>query len=436
MLQKLERDHYYGEIGRILKSTGMIFEGYLPSARLGATVEIFSSNHPSVEAEVIGFRDKKALLMPLDDGRGINTSSLVRVLRNSPTLRVSPGLIGRVINGKGDPIDGLPLKGRDVVQIPIFRESTNPLAREMITQPLDLGIRAINSMLTCAQGQRIGIMAGSGVGKSTLLGMLARYAKADVNVIALIGERGREVGEFIENDLGPEGLKKSIIVAVTGDQSPVVRVRGAYVATAIAEYFSQGGANVLLMMDSLTRFCMAQREIGLSLGEPPASKGYTPSVFAALPKLLERAGNFKNAGSITGIYTVLVDGDDMDEPIADSSRAILDGHIVLSRNLANRGHYPPIEVTQSVSRCMSAVIPSSHKILARELKELMAVYQQNEDLINIGAYVRGNNQKLDQAVQVWDQIQKFLRQDVGDSTNIQMSVGHMEKILAAAGVRT
>jgi flagellum-specific ATP synthase len=426
--------------GRISKSLGLTFEGYLPGAQLGSLVRIESQAHLPIDAEVIGFRDKKVVLMPLSESRGVNTDSRIRIIKNEPVIPFGSFLIGRVIDARGEPIDG---KGplippnlnvvKEVKNIGIYGSTLNPLDRKLISEPLDLGVKAINGMLTCGKGQRMGIMAGSGVGKSTLLGMMARYTLADVNVIALIGERGREVREFIDRDLGEDGMRRSIVVVATSEQSPLIRVRGAFVATAIAENLSYLGADVLLMMDSVTRFAMAQREIGLSMGEPPASKGYTPSVFAMLPKLLERAGNWNSGGSVTGLYTVLVDGDDMDEPIADAARAILDGHIVLSRQLANRNHYPPIDVSASVSRCMSAIVNSDHIKLASELRDLMAVYQANEDLINIGAYVKGTNSRLDQAISIIERLKNFLKQSVSEQLSIDQSVAQMSAIIRGIG---
>jgi flagellum-specific ATP synthase len=313
----------------------------------------------------------------------------------------------------------------------IYSPVGNPLDREPIRRPMDLGVRAINGLLTVGQGQRVGIMAGSGVGKSVLLGMLARNAMSDVNVIAMIGERGREVKEFVEDILGEDGLRRSVLVVATSDQSPLLRMRGAFVATTIAEWFRDRGANVLLMMDSVTRFAMAQREIGLSAGEPPASKGYTPSVFAQLPKMLERAGSFSGKGSVTGLYTVLVEGDDMDDPIADSVRSIVDGHVVLTRSLAQKGHFPAIDVLQSTSRVMRSVASAEHVRLAREVRECLAVYREAEDLINIGAYKPGNNPAIDRAVQLRAPLDAFLRQDVSEAESVDRCVDRMASILAS-----
>ncbi|MCO5144512.1 MAG: FliI/YscN family ATPase, partial [Oligoflexia bacterium] len=312
----------------------------------------------------------------------------------------------------------------------IYSPPVNPLTRAPIKDTLDLGVRALNGLITCGSGQRMGIMAGSGVGKSVLLGMISRYTKAEVNVIALVGERGREVREFLEKDLGEEGLKKSVVIVATSEQSPLLRMRAAHLATSVAEYFADEGKKVLLLMDSLTRFCMAQREIGLSMGEPPATKGYTPSVFATLPRLLERAGaRGEKGGSITGLYTVLVEGDDLDDPIADSARSILDGHIVLSRQLADKNHFPSIDVLKSVSRVMRSVVSKEHQDLASSVRELMSVYKEAEDLINIGAYVKGSNPKIDKSIELNDFINRFLRQDITESSGVAETIALMRAIV-------
>ncbi|MBI3544689.1 MAG: FliI/YscN family ATPase, partial [Deltaproteobacteria bacterium] len=366
----------YRERGKLSKSLGLTFEGHLPGATIGSIVKLMptggGANAQPVEAEVVGFKEKRVILMPLDESRGLSNTSKIILTETEASIPVGDFLLGRVIDGKGQPIDGKgPLTSgqKGVQRRGIYGTPVNPLARACIDKPLDLGVRAINGMITCGKGQRMGIMAGSGVGKSVLLGMMARNTKANVNVIALVGERGREVREFIERDLGPEGMARSVVVVATSEKSPLLRMRCAFVASTIAEYFCDRSADVLLLMDSVTRFCMAQREIGLSMGEPPASKGYTPSVFATLPKLLERAGT-REKGSITGLYTVLVEGDDMDEPIADAARSILDGHIVLSRHLAARNHYPAIDVAASISRVMTACVPKEHVELAGELRDL------------------------------------------------------------------
>lgn len=420
------------EIGKITRVLGYMLEGYLPGAWLGSVCEIYpSSGGTPFLAEVVGFRDKSVLLMPLGDITGVGLGAEIVLIRQKATVAAGPGLLGRVLNGLGNPLDG---KG-DVdtqQQVSIYSAVQNPLSRKPIDSVMDLGVRAINGLLTVGQGQRVGIMAGSGVGKSVLLGMMARNSNADVNVIALVGERGREVREFIENDLGEEGLKRSVLVVATSDESPLVRMRGAFVATSIAEYFSKQGANVLLMMDSITRFAMAQREIGLSTGEPPATKGYTPSVFSMLPKLLERAGSFENSGSITGLYTVLVEGDDMDDPIADAVRSIVDGHIVLSRSLAQKGHFPSIDVLQSTSRVMRNIVSPEQLRLAEMMRENLAIYRDAEDLINIGAYREGTNKKIDHAIHLNEPINQFLRQAVPESETLAGSVQAMGGLLGVS----
>lgn len=399
-------------LGKVTQVVGLVIEGYCPETTVGTLCEIHPQGGEPIPAEVVGFRDNKTLLMPLGELRGVGLGSLISVRREKASLKVGPDLLGRVIDGLGAPIDQKgPLFGGD--EYPIYASPVNPMTRKPIRKPLDLGIRAINGLLTCGEGQRVGIMAGSGVGKSTLLGMIARYTEADVNVIALIGERGRELREFIEKDLQEEGLRKSVVVVATSDQPPLVRMRGAYIATTIAEYFQAQGKKVLLMMDSATRFAMAMREVGLAIGEPPTTKGYTPSVFAALPKLLERTGNFQT-GSITGLYTVLVEGDDFNEPISDAMRSILDGHIVLSRELAARNIYPPIDVLQSASRVMNDVTRREQQQLAGRFKETLATYRQAEDLINIGAYKGGSNPQIDDAISRMERMTSYLRQDILD----------------------
>lgn len=421
--------HLTKDSGKVTEVTGMLIKGFLPGASLGSICSIQpSGSEKSFLAEVVGFKDRCVLMMALGEMRGVGLGAKIQLVRQNASIRVGDDLLGRVIDGLGHTIDGLgEFEGSK--EVSIYNEVRNPLERRPIREPLDLGVRAINSALTVGRGQRVGIMAGSGVGKSVLLGMMAKYTKADVNVIALIGERGREVREFIENDLGPEGLKRSVIVVVTSDQSPLIRMRGAFIATAIAEHFSSSGKNVLLMMDSITRFAMAQREIGLSTGEPPASKGYTPSVFSTLPKLLERAGSFENEGSITGLYTVLVEGDDMDDPIADSVRSIVDGHIVLSRKLAQKAHYPAIDILQSASRVMRAVAGPEHIRLAQKLREYLAIYREAEDLINIGAYKQGSNPKIDKAVKLNDGMNEFLKQKVDDPTDYNSTLRQLQGLM-------
>lgn len=430
---RLEGRPLYKVAGRITKSVGLLFEAFLPGASLGARCRIrmkASDQGPSiVEAEVVGFREKRALLMPFLLQAPISSSCLVEVAEDQSAVSVGPELLGRALNALGEPIDG---KGEILFDSPrrvsIYRAPTDVLKRRPISEPLDLGVRAINGLLTIGQGQRIGIMAGSGVGKSVLLGMMARSTKADINVIALVGERGREVREFLERDLGEEGLKRSVVVVSTSDQSPLLRMRAAFLATTIAEYFRDEGKQVLLMMDSVTRFAMAQREIGLAMGEPPASKGYTPSVFATLPRLLERSGTGESQGSITGIYTVLVEGDDMDEPIADAARSILDGHIVLTRKLAHQNHFPAIDVLQSTSRVMPLVTSEEDRRLAGRIREWMAIYEQNADLISVGAYVKGSQPKLDQSLKVRERLVEFLRQTVNDQATLEETRARMLSI--------
>lgn len=418
--------------GKVTHVVGLVIEGYCPDTAVGALCEIQSTTGERIPAEVVGFKDNKALLMPLGELRGVGLGSLIAVRRRSSTLMVGSGMLGRVIDGLGHPIDD---KGPLIVEreCPIYAQPVNPMFRAPIRRPMDLGIRALNGLLSCGEGQRVGIMAGSGVGKSTLLGMIARYTEADVNVIALIGERGRELGEFIEKDLREEGLRKSVVVVATSDQPPLVRMRGAYIATTIAEYFQSLGKRVLLMMDSATRFAMAMREVGLAIGEPPTTKGYTPSVFAALPKLLERTGNFRT-GSITGLYTVLVEGDDFNEPISDAMRSILDGHITLSRELAARNIYPPIDILSSASRVMLDVTTPEHQSLASRFKELLAIYRQNEDLINIGAYKGGSNPAIDEAIRKYPHLVSYLRQGVGEAVPFGEAVSSLEELFAGDGM--
>ncbi|MGB9710433.1 MAG: FliI/YscN family ATPase [Thermodesulfovibrio sp.] len=407
--------------GKVTKAVGLIVESVGINASIGDICEIISEDN-RIEAEVVGFKNGTVLLSPLGEIYGIKTGAKIAVNGKQSYIPLSDDILGRVIDGTGKPIDGKePLKGKP---FPIYKEAINPLEREIIREPLDLGIRAINAIVTCAKGQKIGIMAGSGVGKSVLLGMIARYTSADINVIALIGERGREVREFIENDLA-DGLKKSVVVVSTSDTPALARIRGAFLATAIAEYFRQQGKHVLLLMDSLTRFAMAQREIGLAAGEPPTMKGYPPSVFNLMPKLLERVGVTKNGGSITGIYTVLVEGDDLTDPVADASRAILDGHIVLSRELANRNHYPAIDPLKSISRLMKDVVDKKHLEYAQRLLELLAIYSRYEDIINIGAYKEGTNPQVDFAIKMMNKINNFLRQDINERVSFQESLNQL-----------
>lgn len=394
--------------GRVDQVIGLIIETIGPPASVGDRCIISGGRNGGVLAEVVGFRGNRVLLMPLGTIEGVAPGAMVTATDEPFTAPVGEGLLGRVLDGLGAPIDELGPLEFDTRR-PVHNSPPHPLKRVPIRHPIATGIRAIDALITCGKGQRFGVFAGSGVGKSVLMGMIARHTSADVNVIALIGERGREVREFLERDLGSEGLKRSVVVAVTGDQPALARIKGAFVATTIAEWFRDRGADVMLMMDSITRFAMAQREVGLAVGEPPTSRGYTPSLFALLPKLLERAGNSEQ-GSITALYTVLVEGDDMNEPVADAVRSVLDGHIILSRKLASRGHYPAVEVLGSVSRVMSDVVDDAHLTAANALKRLLAVYADAEDLINIGAYEEGSNPQVDRAIALNDAIREFLVQ--------------------------
>lgn len=415
-------------IGKVVQIVGLVIECNGPNVSMGELCYVHShfDDVEPLPAEVVGFREGYVLLMPLGETKGIGPGCQVISAQKVLQVKVGPELLGRVIDGLGNPIDG---KGPILCQkeYPIQADPPAPLERPVIKDSLYVGVRAIDGLITMGQGQRIGIMAGSGVGKSTLLSMIARNTEADISVIALVGERGREVKEFIERDLGEEGLKRSVVVVATSDKPALVRIKGALTATAIAEYFRDRGRKVVLMMDSVTRFAMAQREVGLTVGEPPATRGYTPSVFALLPRLLERAGTSAK-GSITGIYTVLVDGDDMNEPIADAVRSILDGHIVLSRNIAAQNHFPAIDVLASVSRVMSAVVPKEHMEANRKLRALMAVYKEAEDLIHIGAYVKGSSPKIDEAVQKIDAINDFLCQGVFEVQSFEETIQRLEGI--------
>lgn len=415
--------------GRVSQVIGLTIESIGPSVNLNELCSIVNiKNKKPILAEVIGFKGNIVSLMPLGTLDGIGPGSQVVATGKSMHINVSNNLLGRILDGLGQPIDGNgAIESNGFYSI--YNEPPDPLHRKIIDTPLSLGIKAIDGMLTIGKGQRIGIFAGSGVGKSTLLGMIARNTTADINVICLIGERGREVNEFIKNDLQEEGLSRSVVVVATSDQPPLIRLKAAYVATTIAEFFRDQGKDVLLMMDSLTRFAMAQREIGLSIGEPPVSRGFTPSVFSVLPKLLERAGT-SDKGSITAFYTVLVDGDDMNEPITDAVRGILDGHIVLSRLLANRNHYPSIDVLASVSRLMPNIVSDHHKELANEIKKILSIYKDSEDLINIGAYQKGSNEKIDLAIEKIDSINQFLTQSTKENVSFDDSIHIMEKILS------
>ena len=417
--------------GKVSKVIGTVIEGTGPSMPVGGVCKVFPPGlGKPVRAEVVGFREGALLLMPLGQSDGIEPGSVIVADRYGATVDVENGMLGRVLDGLGNPIDN---KGplRKEKSVSLYTPPLNPLERLRISEPLDVGIRAINSLVTLGKGQRVAIMAGSGVGKSVLLGMMARFTKADVNVIALIGERGREVKEFIERDLGEEGLKRSVVVVATSDTSPLIRIRGAYLATAIAEFFREQKKDVLLMMDSVTRFAMAAREVGLASGEPPANKAYPPSTFAHLPKLLERAGTSRGKGSITGIYTVLVEGDDMNEPVADAVRSIVDGHIVLDRKLASRGHYPAIDVLSSVSRLMSEVVDNEHLGWAYQFRGTLADYAKIEDLVNLGAYEKGHNKRADYAVDMIDDLNRFLQQNVTTASPMEKGRKEMADLLSA-----
>ena len=426
-IKEIKKKRFVKYTGEITKVAGLTIESNGPIATIGELCKIYPGNSDeSIMAEVVGFKDDKILLMPLGDMEGIASGSKVVATGRRLEVNVGDDMKGRVLNGLGIPIDNKgPISSNKFY--PVSSTPPNPLDREIISESLSVGIKAIDGLLTCGKGQRVGIFAGSGVGKSTLMGMISRNSTADINVIALIGERGREVNEFLKNDLTDEGLERSVVVVVTSDQPALIRVRGALVATAVAEYFRDQGLNVMLLMDSLTRFSMAQREIGLAIGEPPVTRGFTPSVFAMMPKLLERAGTSKK-GTITGLYTVLVDGDDLNEPVTDTARGILDGHIVLSRDIANKNHYPAIDVLASVSRVMSNVTTKEHRKNANLIKETLSTYKEAEDLINIGAYKKGSNRKIDKAIDSIDDINDFLRQDVDDKPSFDYSLKLMEDI--------
>ncbi|MGM9948625.1 MAG: flagellar protein export ATPase FliI [Lysinibacillus sp.] len=415
------------KFGKVVRVVGLMIESQGPDSSIGDVCKIHvnspTNGHQIILAEVVGFKDEIVVLMPYSSLREISIGCLVEGTGKPLDVKVGPELIGKVLDSMGEPYDGYSLP-RGLVSVPTEKEPPNPMTRPPITERLEVGVKAIDGMLTVGSGQRVGIFAGSGVGKSTLLGMIARNTKADLNVIALVGERGREVREFIERDLGPEGLSRSIVVAATSDQPALMRIKAAFTATAIAEYFRDRGMNVMLMMDSVTRVAMAQREIGLAVGEPPATRGYTPSVFAILPTLLERTGTNLH-GTITAFYTVLVDGDDMNEPIADAVRGILDGHIVLDRTLANKGQYPAINVLKSVSRLMNHITEPAHVAAASRLRELYYTYSKSEDLINIGAYKRGTSREIDEAIQYEPLITNFLKQGFMDKVSLEQTVNEI-----------
>lgn len=415
--------------GMITDVAGTVIEATGPFVSIGSQVEV-RSGLERIPAQVVGFKKNRMLLMPFSEPQGISPGAMVAASAAPSSILASDNLLGRVIDPFGNPIDGRPLR-MEGMKVPLYRDPPNPVKRSRITEAFDTGIRALNTFTTLGLGQRVGIMAGSGVGKSTLLGMIAKFSSSDVNIIGLIGERGREVREFLERDLGSEGLKRSVVVVATGNESALLRIRAAYITTALAEYFRDRGKKVVLMMDSVTRLAMAQREIGLAVGEPPSTKGYTPSVFAMLPKLLERAGTCEGSGTITGIYTVLVEGDDMNEPIADSTRGILDGHIILSRRLAAKGQYPSVEVNESVSRVMGDLLPQEAINLVSDARDIIATYKETEDLITIGAYKAGQNTRIDRAVKLYEPLMKFLKQGTLEATNLQDSWKILSGILAS-----
>ncbi len=424
-IETAEPNHMAGKVEEVL---GYVIRARNPGLNIGGHCRIFNpKTKQSVPGEAVGFKQGSILVMPLGDIRGVGPDSLIIPTHEESLVPVGPDLLGRCIDGLGQPIDdGPPLEFTD--KVPLHVDPINPLKRRRISEPLDVGIKAINGMLTCGKGQRVAILAGSGVGKSVLLGMMAKNTSADVNVIALIGERGREVKEFIERDLGPEGLKHSVVVAATSDQSPLVRIHGAYMAIAIAEYFRAQGKDVLFLMDSVSRWAQSQREVGLAVGEPPTTKGYPPSVFSLMPKLLERAGNSESKGSITGFYTVLVEGDDPNEPIGDAVRSIVDGHVLLDREIAAQGHYPAIDVLRSKSRVMVEVASQSLQENASKLLQTFANYKEAEDLINIGAYVKGSNARIDYSIKKINQILGFLRQGTNESFVLLETEALLEQI--------
>ncbi|MBP2674084.1 MAG: flagellar protein export ATPase FliI [Deltaproteobacteria bacterium] len=430
-LAAVERSEPLRVYGKIVEITGLLIKATGLAVSIGEACEIYSDGGAPVEAEVVGFRDGKALLMAIGDLSRIKLGSRVHSVGKKVFVRVGQSLIGRVIDGMGNPIDGKgPLRGNEH---PLFAVSPDPLKRQRITEPIDLGVRAMNGLLTCGKGQRLGIMAAAGVGKSVLLGMIAKYTEASVNVIALVGERGREVREFMERNLGEEGMRKSVVVVSTSEQPALMKLRAAFTATAIAEYFREAGNDVLLFMDSLTRVAMAQREIGLALGEPPTTKGYTPSLNGLLSKLLERAGTKDGKGSITGLYTVLVEGDDLSDPVADASMAILDGHIVLSRELAMENQYPAIDVLRSVSRVMPDIVDPAHKEAAGRFSEVLATYRKHEDMIAIGAYKEGSNPKVDRSIRMIEGLKGYLRQGMNEHWKFRESVAQLHQLLSGYG---
>lgn len=415
LLQEIDMLSPYRRYGKVKRVIGLMIESKGPESSIGdvCNIIIHKKKKRIVQAEVVGFRDDHVILMPFTDIQDIGPGCMVEATNNPLEIKIGEELRGKVLDAMGKPLNPNEELPVGLGKYPTDQAPPNPMTRPSITEELEVGVKVIDGLLTVGKGQRVGIFAGSGVGKSTLLGMIAKNTHADINVIALIGERGREVRDFLERDLGPEGLKRSIVIVATSDQPALMRIKGAYTATAISEYFRDRGYNVMLMMDSVTRVAMAQREVGLAVGEPPTTKGYTPSVFSMLPKLLERTGT-NQFGSITAFYTVLVDGDDMNEPIADTVRGILDGHFVLDRELANKGQYPAINVLKSVSRVMNHIVDKDHKRAAESMREKLSKYYQAEDLINIGAYKRGSSREIDEAIQAYPAIINYLKQEVDD----------------------
>ncbi|MDQ0159094.1 flagellar protein export ATPase FliI [Alkalibacillus salilacus] len=427
ILNQIEQTSTVKRYGRVNRSVGLLIESKGPETNIGDVCFIYTGQQgDAIKAEVVGFQDQHVLLMPYEQTNKIGPDSLVESTHRTPHIQVGEELIGRVLNGLGEPLDEQSLSG-NLTSFDIEQKPPNPLSRAPIDQVVSTGVKAIDSCLTVGKGQRIGIFAGSGVGKSTLLGMLAKNSDAEINVFALLGERGREVREFIEHDLGPEGLKRSIVVVATSDQPALQRIKGASTATAIAEYFRDQGYHVNLMMDSITRIAMAQRELGLASGEPPTTKGYTPSVFALLPQLLERTGPDQR-GSITAFYTVLVDGDDLDEPISDAVRGLLDGHLVLDRQLAEQGQYPAINIMKSISRLMSKIVHQEHQQLAHRVKSLLATYEENRELIQIGAYKKGSSSEVDEAIFYYPRIMKFLAQSMNEAVTAEESYQQLQNL--------
>lgn len=414
-------------VGRVVKVAGLIAEGHGPGMGIGSTCSILNCDGEELLGEVVGFNDRRIMLMPYGEMRGIGPGCRIALVHDRPYVAVGDDFIGRVVDGFGSPIDGgAPISSN--VHYPLYGRVVNPMERAPINEVADVGVGAINTLITIGRGQRVAIMSGSGVGKSVLMGMMARHTNADVSIIAMIGERGREVKDFVEKTLGKDGLDKSVVVAATSDNSPLIRMRGAYFATTLAEYFRDCGKNVLLVMDSITRFAMSSRDVGLAVGEPPTARGYTPSFFAQLPKLLERAGSIEGKGTVTGIYTVLVEGDDVNDPVGDAVRSVVDGHIVLSRDLANKGHFPAIDVPASVSRVMRDVVDIKHIKLAQRLREALATYRGAEDLISIGAYVEGSDPKIDYAKKMINQIDAFLRQNIDETVSLKVGMSRLESL--------